>query len=326
MRNYFPVKESGPSDRLQKRVVDKYVDIVNTSVNPAEARGFALALGSLPIKLLAPSFSVLSSVLESLFNAARHDSRVGEEADAETRRNAVLSLARVCEAVGMGCNKDCDDDDVFPAVSLTPDMVCKVFESYLLALNDYNVDRRGDVGSWSRVAAMSGLETLTYAAASRMLLRCENGSAELSNERPWFDESICIRVFGGLLKQCSEKLDSVRSHAGGCLSRMLTCTSPTIPFVPGRDNLLGSLRLKSQSDRSLKMTNWANPAITYRMTMAAANVDELFPFIISGMIVSVGGLGESVSRFSEEALLAWIREKPVVGTDDRPSRIADGKL
>ena len=92
MRTYFPVRGGGPSDRLQKRVVDNYVNIVNSSINPAETRGFALALGSLPSKLLAPSITVLSSVIDCLINAARHDSRIGKEADAETRRNAVLSL------------------------------------------------------------------------------------------------------------------------------------------------------------------------------------------------------------------------------------------
>jgi len=326
MRNYFPVKESGPSDRLQTRVVNKYVNIVNTSVNPAETRGFALALGSLPSKLLAPSSSVLSSVLNCLCTAARYDSRVGKEADAETRRNAVLSLSRVCETVGVRPSKKVSSrTDIFPTVPLTSDKVSKVFESFLLALEDYNVDRRGDVGSWSRVAAISGLESLTYAVVSCMPPESDDDVG--ANDSPRFDESTCIRVVGGLLKQFSERLDSVRSHAGSCLSRMLTCTSPTISFIPHKDQIVESLQLKPHSDRSLKITNWAKPAITYRMAMEAAEVEEFFSYIVSGMIISVGGLGESVSRHSEEALLAWIRAKPVtVGVAvDRPTRIANGK-
>lgn len=322
MRNYFPVRENGPSDRLQKRVVDKYVNIVNTSVNPAETRGFTLALGSLPSKLLAPSSSVLSSVLDCLFNAARYDARVGNEADAETRRNAVLSIARICETVGVGCCKgDSSENDIGPTVTLSSDMVGDVYAAFLLALDDYNVDRRGDVGSWSRVAAMRGLESLTYATVSFMCLESEN-----ANERPWFDESMCVRVLGGLLKQFSEKLDSVRSHAGGCLSRMLTCSSPTIPFVPSKDYLLEILQLNPQNGGSLKVTNWANPAITYRMAMEAAEIAELFPCVVSGIIISVGGLGESVSRYSEEALLTWIRKPSATNTTvDRPTRLAHGK-
>lgn len=296
-------------------MVDKYVDIVSVSVNPAETRGFALALGSLPSKLLAPSLSVLSSVLDCLCDAARYDSRVGKDADAETRRNAVLSLARVCETVGAGSvDENSSGAPLYPAVTLTPQMVGKVYESFLLALEDYNVDRRGDVGSWSRVAAMSGLEHLTYAVVA------SDGCASTR-----FNESMCVRVFGGLLKQFSEKLDSVRSHAGGCLSRMLTCTSPAISVVPGKDALIDSLQLNPLAGGSLKSTNWANPVITYRLAMASADVDEFFSYVLSGIIISVGGLGESVSQYSEDALLVWIREKPPVGAPDRPTRVANGK-
>lgn len=322
MLNYFPVRESGPSDRLQKRVVGNYVNIVNTSVNPAETRGFALALGSLPDKLLAPSFEMLSSVLDCLIRTARYDALVGEEADAETRRNAVLSLARICGTVGVGCGSK---NSVYPSVALTSEMAGQIFDAFLLSLEDYNIDRRGDVGSWSRIAAMSGLESMTYAAVSN--LTCEsNGDTIVSSDRPWFDQSMCIRVIGGLLKQFSEKLDSVRSHAGGCLFRILTCTSPIIPFVPQKDYLLECLQLRPQADGSLKITTWANAAVTYQMAMAAADINEFFPFIISGMVISVGGLGESVTKSSEEALLSWVWTGPRVGPDSRAALLACGNV
>ncbi len=329
MRSYFPVRENGPSDRLQHRVVDKYVDIVSTSVNPAETRGFSLALGSLPNKLLAPSLPVLSSVIGCLCKVARYDSRVGNEADAETRRNALLSLSRVCETVGLGpigSNSREPNAFPFPTVAFTADMVSKVYESFLLALEDYNADRRGDVGSWSRVAAMRGLEFLMYAISQFMPSeQIENGTE--TGNIPFLDESICIRVIGGLLKQLSEKLDSVRSHAGGCLSRMLTSTSPSVSLVPRKDRLIGCLELDPTTDGSQKITNWANPVITYRLVMACADIDEFFPYVLSGMIISVGGLGESVSRYSEEALLAWIRERPAVcaRAAERSERVANGK-
>ena len=63
MRTYFPVGANGPSGRLQKRVIDKYVSIVDTEDNPAATRGYSLALGRLPKKLLAPNPQVLNVVL-----------------------------------------------------------------------------------------------------------------------------------------------------------------------------------------------------------------------------------------------------------------------
>ena len=39
-----------------------------------------------------------------------------------------------------------------------------VFNTLLHGIQDYSTDRRGDVGSWCRIAALQGLETLTFLA------------------------------------------------------------------------------------------------------------------------------------------------------------------
>ena len=160
MFHHFPVGKSGPSSRLQGRVVDKYIGIVRSEDNPAATRGFCLALGHLPPKLLAPSSAVLDSILSCLICASRKDTLVGNEGDAETRRNALISLVKVCTAVGLVTNE------------MSPSTICplskcqleRVFESMFEALQDYNTDRRGDVGSWSRMVAIDGIETLAYLA------------------------------------------------------------------------------------------------------------------------------------------------------------------
>ena len=97
MRSYFPVSSKGPSARLQNRVVDKYTKTARTSLNPAATRGFALALGCLPTKILAPSSDVLNQTLNCLCDISHPLSKVGDEKDAETRKNALVSLLRVCE-------------------------------------------------------------------------------------------------------------------------------------------------------------------------------------------------------------------------------------
>ena len=145
--------------------MDKYISIVKTEDNPAATRGFTLALGSLPSKLLAPSQQVLDSVLDCLCNASRKDSLVGGEGDAETRRNAVTALVNVCQTVGIE-SKQADQSNVeaSPISPLSKEQTIRVFDTLLDAMEDYNMDRRGDVGSWSRMAAMEGLETLACLA------------------------------------------------------------------------------------------------------------------------------------------------------------------
>ena len=337
LTNYFPVSNKGPSQRLQGRVVDKYVSIVKTEDNPAATRGFTLALGSLPSKLLAPSNQVLDSVLECLCNASRKDCLVGGEGDAETRRNAIVSLVNVCQTVGIqnADEKDKNCIESSPISHLSKQQTLRVFHTLLDATEDYNMDRRGDVGSWSRISAMKGLETLaflvvkssttyphsTYKAppnihpvqpelvlpsfserfSSFSKSACALTTAAELNCDDIFDETMCVSLLSVLLKQLGEKLDAVRNQAGECLERLLTAESPRLPFVPHRRALLCALKLHG------KAMNWSNPAVTFPMLMCAINIEGFLEPILSGTVISVGGLTESVSKSSTAALFEWIR-------------------
>lgn len=54
---------------------------------------------------------------------------------------------------------------------LGEDSICEanivpLYECYLNCLEDYTLDRRGDIGAWVREAAMTGLAQLTLTATS----------------------------------------------------------------------------------------------------------------------------------------------------------------
>ena len=328
---HFPVGEMGPSTRLQNRVVDKYISIVKTEDNPAATRGFSLALGALPARLLAPNHEVLDSVLECLCDSSAKESLVGGEGDAETRRNSINSLVSVCITVGL---ERCENIkmNASPICPLTRCQTKRVFDSLLLAMEDYNTDRRGDVGSWSRIAAMTGLEALIYLAInssnqfptkSRVVFSRSDPSTNgfvdtvppfadrlgvflLSDDsrlmpQTYFDEDLCSSIMCALLKQLSEKLDAVRCQAGECLERLLTTQSPRVPFVPYRAMLVNALCVGKQH------TNWSNAAVTFPLLMRVVNIESYFSPILEGIVVSVGGLTENVSKNSTASLFEWIR-------------------
>ena len=48
--------------------------------------------------------------------------------------------------------------------------IVPIYECFLLALEDYSHDRRGDIGAWVREASMSGLTTLTLLASKEKSL------------------------------------------------------------------------------------------------------------------------------------------------------------
>ncbi len=375
MDAYFPVGANGPSERLQNRVVNNYIKIIREEENAAATRGFSLALGHLPAKLLAHTTVQLDAVIDCLSYASNHQTKVGQQGDAETRRNAIESLVRLCETVGVGCSEDKVDVQEYPVVGLNKKQVAKVFQSLLSSLKDYNTDRRGDVGSWSRIAAMKGLVTVTSLAVkasnipqasyssdpSRNEESCENilpvtptfrmrvekyfeadveNKVEecLINNKPYrdyqatsflsqiyFDDQLCAEVLGGILKQLAEKLDAVRCQAGSCLVELLSGSNMT-PFLPCKDMLLEGLGLDSQHNQIEKETNWANPAFTFPLLMRVINIDAFFYPIISGLVISVGGLTESVTKHSTKAFLDYFRALQKGRMIGRISKIGKGKL
>jgi len=151
-RSYFPVTKTGPSDRLYGRVVDKYLKVVSTEDNAAATRGFSLAIGALPAKFIAFNGDVLRTVVKQLCECAQIDATVGEEPDAETRRNCVKALEEIVQTVGVGEVERAEvvttDGGTLTPFGLGKGDVELVFETLHGSLEDYSMDKRGDVGSW----------------------------------------------------------------------------------------------------------------------------------------------------------------------------------
>lgn len=83
-------------------------------------------------------------------------------------------------------------------------------------LEDYSVDQRGDVGSWVRMACVSGLVSF-----SKVLLSNLDSRSSLEGYLP--PETFHIAV-GGILKQGVERLDNVRQLVGEELTRLASFT------------------------------------------------------------------------------------------------------
>jgi hypothetical protein len=380
MDTYFPVGSNGPSERLQNRVVNNYIKMVKEEENPAATRGFALALGSLPPKLIACNQQVLTEVIDCLSFASNDKSKVGQQGDAETRRNAIESLVRICETVGIGEGIQFCNHGECPVVGLNQEQCEKVFESLLSCINDYNTDRRGDVGSWCRIAAMKGLVSVTLLAVkSSNIPQNENDVNEsidnkvpsnrddmnrvplfqqrvdtsfendiddrikycLQNNEPYrnwkqtsaltgiyFDDILCARVLGAILKQLSEKLDSIRQQAGLCLERLLLGKN-IVPFIPCKEMLLEGLDLlqmypnKNHDDNNPQM-NWSKPELTFPLLMRVVNIDKFRQPIIAGIVISVGGLTESVTKHSQKSFLDYLRALQKAKMFGRISKIGKG--
>ena len=166
----------------ESTVLDKLTKSYTTRVadeNPAVRRGSALALGSLPRTLLTvrSNPSILSNVLHALCKATEPEAIVYKR-DAETRRNAAISLCDVISCVGFGSVSSVSITDLIstnqytssslnplqtsssPGDGLSSEQLAKVWDALLNATRDYATDNRGDVGSWVRKAAIESLERI----------------------------------------------------------------------------------------------------------------------------------------------------------------------
>lgn len=109
--------------------------------NVALTKGYNMAFGVLSKALYqALSPDIFDSLLKNTVPKGK------ESDDAETRKMAVQSLMQAVDTCGLK--------------SLDHQLLKSVLENLYQGLNDYQIDRRGDVGSWVREEAMQSLKTM----------------------------------------------------------------------------------------------------------------------------------------------------------------------
>lgn len=149
---YFPCQE--PSERLQKLTLLKYMEGLEKEENAAVTRGAALALGILPMKFLHSHAHKILSCLDCAMKSKR---KIAGEDDIETRRNIVISAGKLAERIA---------SYTLP-ISNVQEAIETALRILFAACEDYSVDKRGDTGSWCRVAGMLGLEKVLFAVTRR---------------------------------------------------------------------------------------------------------------------------------------------------------------
>lgn len=299
-------------------ITSKYLEQL-TDQNVAVRRGSAMALGVLPYELLANRWR---DVLLKLSSSCMIENKP-EDRDAEARVNAVKGLILVLKTLTQerDCSSICCGED---GMSLYHLIKNEVMLSLFKALDDYSVDNRGDVGSWVREAAMEGLETCTYI----LCIKDSNGKAhgvESVSERPnndvadnnqvvsFFDANLATNVIGGIAKQAVEKMDKIREAAAKVLQRILYNKAIFIPFIPYRENLEEIV----PNETDLK---WGVPTFSYQLFVQLLRFSCYSRSVLSGLVISIGGLQDSLRKASISALLKYLQPVETEESNDRRSR------
>ncbi|KAG5478097.1 hypothetical protein LSCM4_05497 [Leishmania orientalis] len=316
-------------------------------------RGFLAAVGGLPATLLnapwAPgaaasedgavsgtstplAFEAFLPVLQRASLLSAEDLGNPELADAHARRNAVRALARVLVRI----------DPAAPTV--TPAWYTAIMEGTVLqALQDYATDKRGDVGSFVRLAVLDGLPSLlTYGLTAAAAATLCTATTEM-------------RVLQGVIRCVLEKLDRVRAAAGGVLERLLLdelCEKALWAEGNVKDGGLSDYELSAKAEVALlrahlrrlvapRSGNDSGTGGDLDETLAWHNTQQVIscigPFVLThcpvslahaameGLVVAAGDLSEHVRRPAAAALLSAFRgdhATKAAASDALPQRLS----
>ena len=238
---------------------------IGTMEARAGCRGSVAALALLPLSVM-PS-ELLSRVVQAVCDAAKGVVSSSEIVDIETRSIACEALSSLVES---------------GAFMRDSAHVAAVFAALHASLNDYSVDKRGDIGSHVRESAMSAfLSVLTNSLcdpASRGLLSGTLAAA-------------CITA---IFRQCFEKIDRVRAHAGA-ISAQLCSLGFVQDAFPVCSRVISSQNI-----------DWINAASAFSSAVGMLSEESVRQSLCEGIVVSCGGVGESVARGGWNALKTWL--------------------
>ncbi|GMP61852.1 hypothetical protein CsSME_00024154 [Camellia sinensis var. sinensis] len=304
LKHFVPAYLVGADDKSVSDIMSKYLEQL-TDPNVAARRGSAFAIGVLPFELLAKRWKI---VILKLCSACAVEDKP-EDRDAEARVNAVKGLVSVCETLTE--TRECSDWDDMPLFLLIKN---EVMQTLFKALDDYSVDNRGDVGSWVREAAMDGLERCTYILCKRHSMNVSGKSCgvESISDQPegemvennqmytLFDANLATSLVGGIVKQAVEKMDKIRERAAKVLQRILYDKTIFVPFIPYREMLEEIIPNKAELE-------WGVPTFSYPRFMQLLQLSCYSKSVLSGLVISIGGLQDFLKKASLTALLGYLQ-------------------
>ncbi len=180
---------------------------------------------------------------------------------------------------------------------MNKDFANEVLGCFLSAMDDYTLDRRGDIGAWVREAAMQGLTDLLLQLSEDLLV----------------PEDRVAEAMARMAQQACEKIDRTRGLAARLFIKILLHDRPShVPGIPEREAVVS--RLPSPFDPAT--FQWKVESETFPVFVSLLDLDAYRDRVILGLVVSVGGLTERLVKFSSAALFAQLRNSDRASLDE----------
>ncbi|KZV83442.1 ARM repeat-containing protein [Exidia glandulosa HHB12029] len=217
----------------------------------------------------------------------------------EARQKCYEALPRILSTLGPKISSD-----------LGAPLVKTVFKALLAGLDDYTSDERGDVGSWIRIASISGL------VAVSKLLFMPSTVIRLEDFLPDADYQAAI---GGILKQGVERLDNVRADAGNQLLSLVEHEAPD-GWRMEEEGRFRDLFMQEGDER----TSWADASFVFPRAIQLLAIPQYRSTLAYGFVLSIGSKTDSTQRPASKALADYAASLPL--TSDVPTELTLPRL
>ncbi|EPQ28849.1 uncharacterized protein PFL1_03652 [Pseudozyma flocculosa PF-1] len=263
----------------------------------AQQQSNALVLGSYDYTRHADRFETALDHLMAIVDvknaktpASRYSSNV------ESRRNAYIALVRAIESVEGQCES---------AIMVT----------LLSGLEDYSTDQRGDVGSWIRLACLSGLSRLL----SLFRGRHRRDSTTIAERDEYVTLELYDQVVGGIMKQTVERIDHVREVAGGCLLQLWNDERSATERQSWWRMKGGQVVKEAFIDQDGSMIDFKNANKLFPQAVKLLLIPRYRGQVLLGLLTSVGSKSDLGHRTILSSLIAFF------SNPSSPSLLVEGE-
>ncbi|EDW03869.1 tubulin-specific chaperone D [Drosophila grimshawi] len=272
---YYCEKSRNADNEL---IVKAYLRGADNAIEEHIRMGYLAALGALPAFLMRAHFNEIldNLVKHALIPQVAYDDHENIQTHrwSEARAQSVRALSKMVKSVGYDGEKHSFDNEAH---------FRKVVDCLLLALDEYTLDNRGDIGAWVREAAMNALFEL--------ITECPNYMHGPFN---------VPRIVLGFMQQAVEKIDRTRGLAGRLLCRLIHA-QPAIQFIPAYDRLL---EIFPSDDKTVL---WLFADHTFPLFCELLAHPIFSRRVLLGLTASIGQLTESLTKHASTALFQFLR-------------------
>ncbi|KAG2010206.1 TBCD protein [Coprinopsis cinerea AmutBmut pab1-1] len=206
----------------------------------------------------------------------------------ETRRAWYLAIPSICSSMLPNLI------ELLPAETMATFM-----EQFLIGLDDYTIDERGDVGSWIRIASVQGLTSVSE-------LVIKNGGT-VPQPESYLSPPLYLTVVASILKQGVERLDNVRQEVGKSIARLLQVSNTSDRLNLPELQLLRDLFSPDSEDR-----DWADAAWLFPRAIKLLDLPVYRQGVLDGAVNSIGSKTDSTQKEMSKALANYTKNLPLV--------------